>query len=73
MEKGGKAREKGMPEGQLYDLSKDIQEQNNLYDEYPEVVKQLTAELVAIVEDGRTKAGETQVNDVAVDIFKSDK
>ncbi len=34
------------PEGQLYDLSKDPQEQHNLYFEYPEVVTELKNELL---------------------------
>ncbi len=67
------AREKGMPEVQLYDLEKDIKEKNNVYKQYPEVVKLLTAELVEIVEKGRTKEGDKLNNDVEVDIFKEGK
>jgi arylsulfatase A-like enzyme len=69
----GKARENALPEVQLYDLEKDIQEQHNVYAQYPEVVKELTAELVATVEKGRTKEGEKLNNDIQVDIFKADK
>ncbi|MGI9138194.1 MAG: sulfatase, partial [Sediminibacterium sp.] len=32
----------GEPIGQLYNLSTDINEQHNLYNEYPEKVKELT-------------------------------
>ncbi|WP_372751881.1 arylsulfatase [Labilibaculum sp.] len=69
----GRARKDGDPEIQLYDLENDISEQNNVYQQHPELVKELTAELVAIVERGRTKEGEKLNNDVEVDIFKSDK
>lgn len=68
-----KARENQLPEVQLYDLDTDIAEKNNVYDQYPDVVKDLTAELVEIVEKGRTKDGENLNNDMEVDIFKADK
>lgn len=35
-------------EGQLYNLKEDLKEQNNLYEEYPEIVKELSAVLDSI-------------------------
>lgn len=41
--------------GQLYDLSKDIGEMNNLYADRPELVKELTTKLKVIRESGRSR------------------
>ena len=68
-----KAREIGLPEIQLYDLETDESEQNNVYAEYPEVVEDLKTELIKVVENGRSTAGEKQRNDVPIDIYKADK
>lgn len=67
------ARNNGLPQIQLYNLDEDIAEQNNVYDAYPEIVKELTAELLTVVEKGRTTAGEPLNNDVEVDVFKEGK
>jgi arylsulfatase A len=40
--------------GQLYDLSIDPYEQNNLYEEHPEIVKQLAAEMLQTINSGRS-------------------
>jgi arylsulfatase A len=40
---------------QLYDLSKDIGEKNNLADKYPAKVKAMAAELEKIREAGRSR------------------
>jgi arylsulfatase A-like enzyme len=45
----------GEPEGQLYDLSIDIGEKNNLYTEYPEKVKELTAMLKMYQDERRSR------------------
>ncbi len=37
--------EEGEPAGQLYDLEADLREENNLYQDHPEVVKELMADL----------------------------
>ncbi len=66
----GKAIKAGLPMVQLYDLSSDISEKNNLQDKYPEVVKELTELLEQYVESGRSTPGIRQKNDVAVDIRK---
>jgi arylsulfatase A-like enzyme len=67
------ARNEGLPEIQLYNMEIDEVEQNNVYKEYPEVVEELKAELIKLVEQGRTTAGPSEKNDVEVDIFKADK
>ncbi|SHI70553.1 sulfatase family protein [Pseudozobellia thermophila] len=66
----GKARDMGLPKGQLYNMKKDPEERLNLYTKHPKVVKRLTAELREIVENGRTTPGKKLGNDVPVDIFK---
>lgn len=54
--------EEGMPEIQLYDLSTDIGETNNVQDQYPEIVAELKAELIKQILDGRSTPGEKQQN-----------
>ena len=67
------ARKKGLPEIQLYNLGDDISEQENVYDKHPEIVEELTAELLKVLNKGRTTEGEPQKNDVEVDVFKTGK
>ena len=45
----------GDPAGQLYNLKTDIGETDNLYAAYPELVSQLTVEMDAIIEQGRSR------------------
>jgi arylsulfatase A len=45
----------GQPIGTLYDLDKDPEEKANLYDKNPEIVKQLTALLVKIQQQGYSR------------------
>ena len=63
-----KARELNLPEVQLYDLSTDIGERKNLYNEYPEIVERLTKLLEKYVEKGRSTPGKPQKNDREVSI-----
>ncbi|MBP0902981.1 arylsulfatase [Mariniflexile gromovii] len=65
------AREKNLPEIQLYNMKKDEEETTNVYKKYPKVVEKLTAELKRIVKNGRTTSGTVQKNDVPVDIYKT--
>ncbi|NPA37526.1 MAG: arylsulfatase [Chlorobi bacterium] len=58
-----KAREMGLPDIQLYDLSTDIAEQHNVYSEHPEKVKELYNLLMKCIEDGRSTPGAPQSND----------
>jgi len=48
------AKEIGLPEIQLYDLSVDIKEENNLYDQYPEIVARLYKLLQKYKDEGRS-------------------
>lgn len=52
-----------LPAVQLYNLKDDPAESNNLYDQYPEMVEELTALLRSYVERGRSTPGEPQKND----------
>jgi arylsulfatase A len=61
----------GLPAVQLFDLGRDISEQNNLQEQHPEMVRRLTAQLERLVAEGRSAPGPQQKNAVAVDIFKA--
>ncbi len=54
----------GLPELQLYNLDLDIAEQNNLYAENPEKVKELYDLLMKSIENGRSTEGAKQTNDL---------
>lgn len=47
---------------QLYDLSDDIEEKNNLIEKYPEIVEELKAVLENHIRTGRSTPGEPQAN-----------
>jgi arylsulfatase A-like enzyme len=64
------ATAEGLPPVQLYDMSKDIGEQTNEYNQHPEIVAQLTKLLEKYVADGRSTPGAPQTNDVTVEIWK---
>ena len=57
------AIEQGLPKIQLYNLTKDIGEQNNVYAEYPEKVKELYNLLFECINNGRSTPGKLQAND----------
>jgi len=59
--RGGRG-EKDDPAGQLYDMENDTGEKNNLFSQYPEVVKTLADELEQLVENGRSTPGPKQLN-----------
>lgn len=65
------AAKQALPTVQLYDLSKDIAEQDNLQASQPDRVKRMTIQLEKIVDDGRSTPGPRQANDAAADIFKA--
>jgi len=48
------AKEMGLPEIQLYDLSTDPKEENNLYEQYPGIVEDLTSLLQKYMDEGRS-------------------
>lgn len=52
----------GLPPIQLYDLSKDIGEKENVQDKYPEVVEELKELLTKYVKNGRSTSGAPQPN-----------
>lgn len=68
--KDDQAREQGLPPVQLYDMSQDVGEQQNLQAQHPEVVERLTKLLEKFVADGRSTPGPKQANAVPVDIWK---
>ena len=69
--KPGSKEAAGLPPVQLYDMTKDIGERTNEYQEHPDVVAKLTALLEKYVADGRTTPGAPEQNDVTVNIRKS--
>jgi len=62
---------KGLPDVQLYDLSKDLGEMENLQGEEPEEVKELTDLLQSYIDLGRSTPGKPQENDGNVRMRKS--
>ena len=56
------AKKKGLPTWQLYDLSSDPKETNNLINGHHEIVKDLTAILRRYIENGRSTPGTPQKN-----------
>lgn len=61
---------KDAPPMQLFDMTKDISEQKNLYGERPEVVQKLTVLLQGYIDKGRSTPGAIQQNEGETDIFK---
>jgi hypothetical protein len=56
---------------QLYNLEDDLAEEENLAERQPERVKELTASLARIVEQGRSTPGEKQENATPVTILRA--
>lgn len=72
--KEGAAKKQGLPKAQLYDLSVDPGEQNNLYQENPEVAERLLAQLTDYVNAGASIEGKASKNDVSdIELWKSEK
>jgi arylsulfatase A len=67
------AKAAGLPLVQLYDMSKDLAEQNNLAASMPEKVDALRALLQRQVEAGRSTPGSPQKNDAVIVIDKAPK
>jgi arylsulfatase A len=53
---------------QLYNLAEDLGEQHNLQDREPDRVRELTALLERLVDEGRSTPGQRQPNTGPVDI-----
>jgi arylsulfatase A-like enzyme len=64
---------KDAPRIQLYDLSDDIGEQNNVEAQHPDIVARLTKLLQKYVADGRSTPGAPQKNTVDPDIMSGTK
>ena len=64
------ARKQGLPEIQLYDMTRDVGERVNEQSRQPEVVQRLTQLLEKYVADGRSTPGAPQKNDVPVELRK---
>jgi len=60
------ARDRKLPPVQLFDLSADIEEQDNVFDKHPDVVRSLTALLQQYIDEGRSTPGERQSNDRSI-------
>ncbi len=60
---------------ELYNLTEDIAEKNDLSTERPEIVKRLTAKLAAVVDSGRSRPGHPQSNDTDVrfDVIQNER
>ena len=50
----GHGKDTSLPAGQLYNMAQDPGEERNLYDERPEVVKRLRAQLDKFLSEGRS-------------------
>ena len=69
-----KARAKGAPAIQLYDLEQDPAETTNLYETHPEVVAKLLKQLESDVNRGRSTHGPAAENDISdIVLWKSGK
>ena len=68
--KPGTKAAKDLPSVQLYDLSADIGEKQNVQDQHPEIVQRLTRLLEKYVADGRSTPGAPQKNDVSINLWK---
>ncbi len=68
--KDPQAIKEGLPEIQLYDMSKDIGERTNEGASHPEVVDKLTKLLQTYVTSGRSTPGAKQTNDAKIDVYK---
>ncbi len=64
------AEARDLPPVQLYDMSDDIGEKQNLYQEYPDVVRKLTELLQRYVRNGRSTPGVPQKNNYTVNIIR---
>lgn len=64
------AKNQALSKIQLYDLSKDIGETNNIADQYPKIVYELTKIMEKYVKQGRSTPGKPQENNGKVDFWK---
>ena len=64
------ARKRGLPPVQLYNMSEDPGQQENLQAKHPELVKSMTELLESYVARGRSTPGEIQKNDGNIQVIK---
>jgi len=69
----GDAKEQGLPANQLFDLSTDVAETDNVQAQQPEVVRELTSMLQRYVDEGRSTPGTRQDNDRSVQVTAFDR
>ena len=60
-----------LPPIQLYDLTADISEQQNLHEKYPDVVERLTKLMEKYIAEGRSTPGTPQKNEGKTPLWKS--
>ena len=65
------AKERGLPEVQLYNLSADFGEQHNVYQQHPDRVADMIKTLETLVANGRSTPGPPLSNDAQIVIWKS--
>ncbi len=60
---------------ELYNLDEDVAEARNLAAEHPEIVKELAVKLAAVVDSGRSRAGQRVSNDTRVrfDVIQTER
>ncbi len=66
-----KAKELGLPPLQLYNLKNDIAEINNVAENNPEIVEELTALMQKYIHEGRSTPGTPQQNTGETNLFKN--
>jgi arylsulfatase A-like enzyme len=66
----GRADLSKLPPMQLYDLSQDPGEQNNLFDKHPARVEKMKSMLRHAIDEGRTTPGKKLRNDVEIEMIK---
>jgi arylsulfatase A len=69
--KPGSPEAQKLPRVQLYDLSRDIGETNNVQAGHPEVVARLTRLMEKYIADGRSTPGQPQANTGAIELYST--
>ena len=66
----GRPETKELPSVQLYNLEQDPGESKNLYEDFPDRVEAMTAQLKEVIDAGRSTPGPSLENDVQVKMIK---
>ena len=69
--KPGSPEAQRLPRVQLYDLARDLGENNNVQAEHPEIVARLTTLLEKYISDGRSTPGQPQPNTGAIEAYST--